>query len=302
MAVAQRELFKVASKTKSFGTPQRVKHDASEFYRRKLFEEKEDQRDYREQALPEGYAYQVFEEDATAPVKHRLADESVHLIVTSPPYCVGKDYDDDLTLDEFLDVLNGVWQESLRVLVHGGRICVNVANIGRKPYIPLSSHITQQMLALGFLMRGEIIWTKPGSAGSCAWGSWKSASNPCLRDIHEYILVFSKGTNKRPKVEGRESTMGKDAFMEYTHSVWTMPPESAKRVGHPAPFPVELPKRCIELYTYDSEVVFDPFAGSGTTGIAAMDTGRIFVGYDKDAKYVALANNRLKSHLEVCDG
>jgi len=127
-----------------------------------------------------------------------LPDCSVHLMVTSPPYNVGKEYDEDLTLDEYLAFLQRVWKETQRVLVPGGRMCINVANLGRKPYIPLHAFIAEQAIALGFLMRGEIIWNKAASASpSTAWGSWKSAGNPTLRDVHEYILVFCKDTFKR---------------------------------------------------------------------------------------------------------
>ena len=120
-----------------------------------------------------------------------LPDYSVHLMVTSPPYNVRKEYDEDLTLEEYLNLLHVVFKETYRVLVTGGRACINIANLGRKPYLPLHALIIQTMLEIGFLMRGEIIWDKAASASpSTAWGSWQSASNPVLRDVHEYILVF----------------------------------------------------------------------------------------------------------------
>ena len=151
-----------------------------------------------------------------------LPDCSVHLMVTSPPYNVGKDYDEDLSLEEHLAFLKRVWKETYRVLVSGGRACINVANVGRKPYIPLHAFIMRDMIDLGFLMRGEIIWDKAASASSStAWGSWQSASNPTLRDTHEYILVFSKGGFRREKIDGRENTILKDQFLEFTKSVWS---------------------------------------------------------------------------------
>ena len=130
-------------------------------------------------------------------------------------------------------------------------------------------------------------------------GQLKSAANPTLRDVHEYILVLSKDTYRRPRPEGRESTISRDDFLEWTKSVWQFPAESARRVGHPAPFPVELPRRCIELYTYSGEVVLDPFMGSGTTAIAALQTGRRFVGYEVSEEYRALAYRRL-SGAQAC--
>ena len=186
-----------------------------------------------------------------------LPDNCVHLVVTSPPYNASKDYDEDLSLKEYLTLLHEVFAECYRVLTPGGRMVVNVANLGRKPYIPLSSHINIIMHEIGFLMRGEIIWDKSASAGSsCAWGSFQSASNPCLRDVHEYLLVFSKGDYKLPRSkkereEGRLDTIPRDDFIQHTKSIWSFPTERASRVNHPAPFPVELPKRCL-LYTSPS--------------------------------------------------
>jgi len=222
-----------------------------------------------------------------------LPDRSVHLMITSPPYNVGKRYDMDLTLDEYLAKLRRVFNEVHRVLVSGGRACINAANVGRQPYIPLHSYIAQMMMSLGFLMRGEIIWDKSSSAGaSTAWGSWRSATNPSLRDTHEYILVFSKDSFRRG-FQGK-NTIGREAFLEYTKSVWRFPTESAKRIGHPAPFPVELPYRLIQLYSFEGDVVLDPFMGSGTTAVAALRSGRRFVGYENNPEYVSLALERIR--------
>jgi site-specific DNA-methyltransferase (adenine-specific) len=170
-----------------------------------------------------------------------------------------------------------------------------VANLGRKPYIPLSAFIVEDMIDLGFLMRGEVIWDKGASAAaSTAWGSWQSASNPTLRDVHEYILVFSKGSFRRKNPEKRSSTISREEFLEFTKSVWTFGAESARKVGHPAPFPVELPYRLIQLYTYEGEVVLDPFMGSGQTAIAALKSGRRYLGYEIDEQYARLAEKRVE--------
>jgi site-specific DNA-methyltransferase (adenine-specific) len=223
-----------------------------------------------------------------------LKDNSVHLMVTSPPYNVGKDYDEDLSLQEYLHLLKNVFTEVYRTLVWGGRACINIANVGRSPYIPLHSYIIKDMLSLGFLMRGEIIWDKAASAGSStAWGSWKSATNPCLRDVHEYIMVFSKGSFSRKKPEGRDATISRDEFLTLTKSVWSFPTVSARRIGHPAPFPVELPYRLIQLYSFEEDVVLDPFMGSGTTAIACLRTGRHYIGYDINDEYVQQARDRV---------
>jgi site-specific DNA-methyltransferase (adenine-specific) len=223
-----------------------------------------------------------------------LPDASVHLMVTSPPYNVGKDYDEDLSMDEFRAFLKRVWAETYRVLVPGGRACINVANLGRKPYIPLHAMLIADMAELGFLMRGEIIWDKGASASSStAWGSWQSATNPTLRDTHEYILVFSKGSFRREKVDGRESQISKEEFLEFTKSVWSFGAESARKIGHPAPYPAELPYRLIQLYTFSGEVILDPFMGSGQTALAALKAGRRFVGYEINEEYRQLALKRI---------
>jgi site-specific DNA-methyltransferase (adenine-specific) len=224
-----------------------------------------------------------------------LPDCSVHLMVTSPPYNVGKDYDENLSLDEYLAFLRRVWKEVHRVLVPGGRACVNIANLGRKPYIPLNGLIARELIDLGFLMRGEIIWDKAASSStSTAWGSWQSASNPTLRDTHEYILVFSKGSFRRDKMDGRTSTISREEFLEFTKSVWEIPSESARKIGHPAPFPVDLPYRLIQLYTFSNEIVLDPFMGSGQTALAALKAGRHFVGYEINGEYLELARGRIE--------
>jgi len=287
---------KKGTKTSSFGVSKRESHDASEFYSRKIYDNQAGEPDDRVEGVIDDEVL-----DTVQCVDSRdmsmLPDESVHLMVTSPPYNVGKEYDEDLDMDEYRGLLKAVFREVYRKLVVGGRACVNVANLGRRPYIPLHSFIIEDMLDLGFLMRGEIIWQKAASAGaSTAWGSWMSASNPTLRDVHEYILVFSKGSMRREK-EGRESTIARDEFLEYTKSVWSFPTESAKRVGHPAPFPEELPYRLIQLYTFEGDVVLDPFCGSGTTCVAALKTGRHFVGFDINEEYVNLAKDRISALL-----
>ncbi|MDS3860503.1 site-specific DNA-methyltransferase [Thermosynechococcaceae cyanobacterium BACA0444] len=290
--------MKKGTKTSAFGTSSRISHDASDYYDSKLYQDlniSSTTQPNGDHEFPEIYLNQIINHSSEAMTE--LPDSCLHLMITSPPYNVSKTYDSDLSLTEYLDLLRNVFQETYRVLVHGGRACINVANLGRKPYIPLSDYISQIMIEIGFLMRGEIIWQKGAGAGvSMAWGSWQSASNPVLRDTHEYILVFSKGTFER-KRQNRENTITKEQFMDWTKSVWTMNPESAKKIGHPAPFPVELPFRLIQLYSYKNDVVLDPFIGSGSTAISAINTKRHFVGYELDKSYVELANNRIEPLL-----
>jgi site-specific DNA-methyltransferase (adenine-specific) len=228
---------------------------------------------------------------------------SLHLMITSPPYNASKEYEDDLSLQEYLALLRSVFTETYRVLVKGGRACVNVANLGRRPYIPLSDYISGMMGEIGFAMRGEIIWNKAASASpSTAWGSWQSAANPTLRDIHEYILIFSKGSYRRERtgeeMQTKQNTITKEQFMEWTKSIWTMNAESARRIGHPAPFPEELPNRLIQLYSFTDDIILDPFMGSGTTAAAAVKAKRKFVGYDINEAYIELANTRIKSAVQ----
>lgn len=289
---------KKKTKTSSFGTSGRIAHDSTPYYNRRLYEglPREESVKYIENPIPPDILDRIFCKSSEE--MGELPDCSVHLMVTSPPYNVGKEYDEDLTLEEYRAFLRRVMKEVYRVLVPGGRMCLNIANLGRRPYLPLHAFLIKDLLDLGFLMRGEIIWDKASSSSpSTAWGSWCSAANPTLRDTHEYILVFSKQRFTRPTPSRRRSTISRNEFLEFTKSVWRFPAEPATKVGHPAPFPVELPYRCIQLYTFEGEVVLDPFIGSGTTAIAAVKTRRHFVGYDIDPTYVDLTRRRLKELL-----
>ncbi len=287
-----------STQTSSYGSPGRVSHDSTAFYNGRLYEglPQEKKAPYKENPISETFLDKIFCKSSES--IEEISDRSIHLVVTSPPYNVGKAYDQDLTLDEYRAFLKRVFQEVWRVLVPGGRLCLNIANLGRKPYIPLHAFIVQDLLDLDYLMRGEIIWNKASSSSpSTAWGSWCSAQNPTLRDVHEYILVFSKDTFSREGL-GRKSTISREEFLEFTKSVWTFPAEPAKKVGHPAPFPEELPYRLIQLYTFEGEVVLDPFMGSGQTALAAIRSRRRYVGYEISEKYVKLAERRIKERQQ----
>ena len=280
----------MATSTRRFGTSKREGHDASDFYSRRMLERGE-ATDLGEIAdPPEAIIDQLFHQSSER--MDQIPDNCVGLMVTSPPYNVGKEYDEDLDIDDYLGLLRGVFLETYRVLEPGGRIAVNVANLGRKPYIPLNQYVAALLAEIGFDLRGEIIWPKAKSAGgSCAWGSWRSAKNPTLRDVHEYIVVGSKESYSR--VRKGDDTISKDEFLEATVSIWNILPESARRVGHPAPFPVELPRRLIELYTFAGDLVLDPFVGSGSTAVAAVETDRHYVGYDLSVEYLEIAERRI---------
>ena len=281
----------MATSTASFGTGKREGHDSSDYYGRRMHIANGD-RDVGELADPPASVIDRIFHDSSETMR-QIPDNCVALMVTSPPYNVGKDYDDDLDIDEYLQLLRSVFAETFRVLEPGGRAAVNVANLGRKPYTPLNQYVSALLTEIGFDLRGEIIWQKAKSAGgSCAWGSWQSAKNPTLRDIHEYVIVASKGSYSR--VRKGEDTISKKEFLEATVSIWNILPESARRVGHPAPFPVELPGRLIELYTFEGDLVLDPFLGSGTTAVAAVESNRHYVGYELDAEYIDIAERRIK--------
>ncbi len=286
------------TRTYAFGTSRREGHDASKFYDRNLYQGpqaalNENGPALRRDALPVAarwYDTLFCQSSEALP----LPDNSVALAFTSPPYNNGKEYDRDMTLQEYLDLISRVAQEVYRVLKPGGRYVVNVANLGRKPYIPLHAYFYQVHTGAGFLPMGEIIWRKArGANGNCAWGSWCSAKAPRLRDIHEYLLVFAKGAYTRP--ERGESDLSGEEFMEATLSVWEIPAEMAERVGHPAPFPVALAARVIKLYSYLGDVVLDPFMGSGSTCVAAATLGRHYVGFDISPEYCALAAQRIQA-------
>lgn len=297
-----------STSTSNFGAGARESHDASAFYAR-----------FRPPTLSDDdHVAPSFEIDEPARCGDSrsmdLPDSCVALVVTSPPYFAGKQYEEELERDgvpgsylEYLEMLTEVFSECARVLEPGGRIAVNVANLGRKPYRNLAADVTRILEHdLGLLLRGEIVWQKAeGASGSCAWGSFRSAANPVLRDLTERVIVASKGRFDRARtVRQRErdglphvNTIGAEDFMALTLDVWSIPPESARRVGHPAPFPVELPEQLIRLYTFVDDLVLDPFLGSGSTLVAAARLGRRGVGYDLDPAYVDLARRRLADEL-----
>jgi modification methylase len=226
------------SRTSTFGSPARVSHDSTPFYSRRLYEglPQEESVCYLENPLPPECVNRIFCKSSER--MEELPDCSVHLMVTSPPYNVGKEYDDDLTLDEYRAFLKRVMAEVYRVLVPGGRACVNLANLGRRPYLPLHAFIIQDMLELGFLMRGEIIWDKASSASpSTAWGSWCSPQNPTLRDTHEYILVFCKQTFSRPNPFGRRPTISREEFLGIHQKCLALPCRACHKSRSPSAIP-----------------------------------------------------------------
>ncbi|MEX2254457.1 MAG: site-specific DNA-methyltransferase [Acidimicrobiia bacterium] len=297
---------KRGTETSSFGVGRRESHDASRFYARFSPPELSDD----DTINPPVARDQIFPGNAKDMTDTQVADASVALVVTSPPYFAGKEYEEALgqghvpaTYFEYLSMLEAVFARCVDKLEPGGRMAINVANLGRRPYRSLSSDVITMMQDLGLLLRGEIIWQKArGASGSCAWGSFQSPTNPVFRDLTERVVVASKGRFDRAKTRrereqdpalASEISLFKEEFMEATIDLWEIAPEMATRVGHPAPFPVELPQRLIELYTYRNDLVLDPFMGSGTTAVAALRTKRSYVGFDTDRSYVDAATARV---------
>ena len=305
----RKEPARRGTSTSDFGVSKRENHDATAFYERFTAPDLSTESNVE----PRKDIDEIFVGDARH--MEKIDDSSVALVVTSPPYFAGKEYETALgegnvpaTYAEYLAMLEAVFAECVRKLETGGRIAVNVANLGRKPYRSLSADVTwilQDRLRL--LLRGEVIWIKArGAAGSCAWGSFQRPANPVLRDLSERVIIASKGRFDRalnPKQRFKrglpsEASIFRDEFMEATTDLWEIPPESASRVGHPAPFPVELPERLIHLYTYRHDLVLDPFIGSGSTAVAAVRTERHYAGYDTDPQYVVNATKRIDAERQ----
>lgn len=302
-----------ATSTSSFGVGRRENHDASAFYARFTPPEISTADDVH---YPPPHTDEIWcgrAEELLA--GHDLvADNSVALVVTSPPYFVGKAYEEAMgeghvptDYADHLARLEEVFARCVAKLEPGGRIAVNIANLGRRPYRSQAADIVRIFEDLGLLLRGEIVWQKSdGLSGSTAWGSFQSAANPVLRDMTERIVVASKGrfdraVSRRLRAERgwpSVSSLSREAFMSYTTDVWNIPSESALRVGHPAPFPVALPRRLIELYTYEGDLVLDPYIGSGSTAIAALRSHRHFVGCETEEEYVTAAKARVAEERE----
>ncbi|MCE7885072.1 MAG: site-specific DNA-methyltransferase [Actinobacteria bacterium ATB1] len=297
--------------TSAFGVGRRESHDASDFYARFVAPEISDDDEVTEPVIVD----EIWDQDARTMTTDQVADNSVALVVTSPPYFAGKEYETALgeghvpaSYLEYLQMLEEVFAVCAAKLEPGGRMCVNVANLGRKPYRSLSADVIDILeRRLRLLLRGEVIWQKArGATGSCAWGSFQSPQNPVLRDLTERIVIASKGRFDRARTPRQrhadglpsEASIWTDEFLDATTDVWEIPPESARRVNHPAPFPVELPQRLIDLYTYRGDLVMDPFMGSGSTAVAAVRTERYFVGFDTDPEYKKIADVRIQAERD----
>ena len=225
-----------------------------------------------------------------------LLDLSVDLIVTSPPYNLSIDYneyDDSSEYQSYMDFSAKWLAKCFKWLKDDGRMCLNVPlDTNYKGHHPVGADLTKLAQRVGFQYYTTIIWNKGHRAGSTAWGSWLSASAPCVIPRVELILVLYKTDWK--KYNTGKSTITKEEFLDWVSGVWTFPGETRNRNEHPAPFPVTLPERCIKLFSYAGDVVLDPFMGSGTTLLAATCNQREAIGIDIDEAYCELADKRLR--------
>ena len=231
----------------------------------------------------------------------RVDNESIDLVVTSPPYNVDIQYNsnkDDVTYAEYLEFSKKWMSRCFDWLKDDGRFCLNIPldkNKGGQQSV--GADLTTVAKEIGFQYHSTIIWNEGNISRRTAWGSWMSASAPYVIAPVELIVVLYKKNWK--KISGsKESDVSRQEFMDWTNGMWVFNGESKKRIGHPAPFPVELPRRCIKLFSYVDDVVLDPFSGSGTTMIAAVTNNRKGVGIDVDKKYCNLAQNRITESLQ----
>jgi len=228
-------------------------------------------------------------------IMKKMPRNSVHLAITSPPYNVGKDYDnhhDRMNYKEYLSWLYKVWKETKRVLVPGGRFCLNIAPTGIKNFVPVHQDFSNQLRKLKMKFRTEIIWYKQTMLKRTAWGSWKSPANPHIVPSWEYVLVFSKEKD-RLDGEKRNIDITAEEFQKFSDGFWKIPPER-QRKGHPAPFPEELIYRLVKFYSYKGDLVLDMFGGTGTVAAVSYKTGRKFIHIDISKEYNNTAKNRLE--------
>lgn len=230
---------------------------------------------------------------------NEVADNSVDLIVTSPPYNVDIQYnshEDAMAYENYLEFSRQWMTKAFLVSKSSGRFCLNIPldkNKGGQQSV--CADLTTIAKEIGWKYHSTIIWNEGNISRRTAWGSWLSATAPYVIAPVEVIVVLYKEQWKRKK-ENRTSDTTKDEFMAWTNGMWSFNGESKKRIGHPAPYPIELPRRCIKLFSFVEDVVLDPFLGSGTTLLACGETGRIGIGVEIDTSYCDLARSRILSN------
>lgn len=248
-----------------------------------------------------GYRKYFYEENAkllyTDTLKTTMIkDNSIDLIVTSPPYNLDmnyKSYDDSQPYNEYLKFTKRWLRKAYKWLKSDGRLCLNIPlDKNKGGHQSVGADITTIAKSVGFKYHSTIIWNEGNISKSSAWGSWMSASAPYVIAPVELIVLLYKDSWKKTS-GSRVNDIEKDEFMSWTKGIWTFKGESKRKVGHPAPFPVELPKRCIKLFSFVGDTVLDPFMGSGSTVIAAKQNNRFGIGIDFEEEYCELAMNRI---------
>ena len=230
----------------------------------------------------------------------KLKSGSVDLIVTSPPYNVDIRYgnhDDGGSYEEYLSFSKRWMSRCHRWLADSGRFCLNIPldkNKGGQQSV--GADLTAIAKAVSFKYHTTIVWNEGNISRRTAWGSWMSPSAPYVIAPVELIVVLYKGDWKRPPA-GRKTDITRQEFMDWTNGLWTFSGESKKKVNHPAPFPVELPLRCMKLFSYVDDVVLDPFMGSGSTIVAASRCDRRAIGIDRDKEYCGIALERIRKEV-----
>ncbi|MEM4508916.1 MAG: site-specific DNA-methyltransferase [Archaeoglobaceae archaeon] len=230
-----------------------------------------------------------------------IPSNSVDLIVTSPPYNVDIHYDsfkDDIPYENYLEFTEKWLRKALDLIKPDGRMCLNIPldkSKGREEegFQSVYADIVEIAKKVGWKYFSTIIWNESNISRRTAWGSWLSASAPYVIAPVEVIVLLYK--EKWKKAKQGKSDVSREEFIEWTNGLWSFPGENRKRIGHPAPFPLELPMRCIKLFSFVGDVVLDPFLGSGTTLIACALTNRIGIGVEIDRKYCEIAKKRLIS-------
>lgn len=228
-----------------------------------------------------------------------LPPGAVDLVITSPPYSLGIDYgkagyDDDQPYLGYLEWVRTWSQALLEASAHGGRACVNIpldSNKGGKRAV--YADYLRIFQEVGWTYQTSIVWNEQNISRRTAWGSWLSPSAPFVTAPVEMIAVFYKGAWRRPATGGQRGDIMRDEFLAWTLGMWTFPGANATRVGHPAPFPEELPRRLIKLYSYPDDLVLDPFLGSGTTAVAAVKLGRRALGVEINPRFCELSARNL---------
>ena len=226
-----------------------------------------------------------------------IAPESIDLVITSPPYNVDIQYnshDDQITYENYLEFSQRWMERCYGWLKDDGRFCLNIPldkNKGGQQSV--GADLTTIAKKCGFAYHSTIIWNEGNISRRTAWGSWMSPSAPYVIAPVELIVVLFKGDWKRPAA-GRKSDITRQEFIDWTNGLWTFSGESKKKVNHPAPFPVELPLRCMKLFSYVDDIVLDPFLGSGSTLVAACRCKRRGIGIDMDQEYCGIARERIR--------